>query len=182
MAESSQQEIIKKKTNQQDLSNSTTPIESIVKGVPLANTYYYSFAEGTPNSVKQVFSLAIATYNNTGIVKLVPGTGEAGQNTVVFSTYYTTEDDPDVQQSTEELGKGGPEIFKSSISSYNHGRALINLQYPDEAISQAVATHELGHALGLGHSKDPQSVMYPMDKGMTALTQNDINTLHAIYD
>ncbi|MFD1472254.1 matrixin family metalloprotease [Companilactobacillus mishanensis] len=179
-AVNNQQKLSKQKEEQQSSINSTTPIESIVKGVPLPNTYHYHFEEGIPESVKQVFLEAVYTYNQTGIVKLIAGTGKSSDNSVTFSIYYSTE--PDEYTKTKELGKGGPHIYRTAMSSYNHGKASINLTYQDDSISQSVATHELGHALGLGHSQDKQSVMYPMDEGMTALNENDINTLEAIYE
>lgn len=44
---------------------------------------------------------------------------------------------------------------------------------PDQYDFQTVATHELGHAVGLGHSQDAASVMYPMLA--TGTTRRDIS-------
>ncbi|MDE2575030.1 MAG: Hint domain-containing protein [Rhodospirillales bacterium] len=46
-----------------------------------------------------------------------------------------------------------------------------------------VAVHELGHALGLGHSTDPNAVMYPTAQGVTnqAPDASDIAGIQALY-
>ncbi|XP_006186258.1 matrilysin [Camelus ferus] len=47
------------------------------------------------------------------------------------------------------------------------------------------ATHELGHSLGLGHSSDPNAVMYPTytkrDPESFQLSQDDINGIQELY-
>ncbi len=45
----------------------------------------------------------------------------------------------------------------------------------------SVALHELGHALGLGHSDKPGSVMYPYYRRATSLTSEDTDAILKIY-
>ena len=45
----------------------------------------------------------------------------------------------------------------------------------------AVVLHELGHALGLGHSNNPLDVMYPFYRHNVTFSQNDINAIQALY-
>jgi hypothetical protein len=45
----------------------------------------------------------------------------------------------------------------------------------------SVALHEAGHALGLGHSDRPGTVMYPYYKQSTGLADDDIAAIQALY-
>lgn len=44
-----------------------------------------------------------------------------------------------------------------------------------------VVLHELGHALGIGHTDDPNSVMYPYYRRATGLTATDVASIRQIY-
>ena len=44
-----------------------------------------------------------------------------------------------------------------------------------------IALHEIGHAMGLGHSPINTDIMSPIEHGQTSLSQNDIERFKLIY-
>lgn len=59
-------------------------------------------------------------------------------------------------------------------------------QTASDALSSATgllstAIHEIGHTMGLGHSPNPGTIMYPYYNGLTALAGEDILGAQAIY-
>ncbi|KGO25034.1 hypothetical protein Q757_08360, partial [Oenococcus alcoholitolerans] len=160
-----------------------TPTESIVAGVHLDNVYYYHFSQNLPQAARQIFQQAVDQYNSTGIVHLILGTPTGQHNLITFSS-YTKNEGSALSQGTIELGRGGPEIIQQygyQTHSFNHGIASLNLAYR-QSLSLPVAVHELGHALGLDHSSDRDSVMFPIDQGKSRLSTGDIDGLKNIYD
>lgn len=59
---------------------------------------------------------------------------------------------------------------------------LVPTDSPDSLLVQIV-THELGHALGLGHNSDPTSVMFerPLETARR-VTLSDLRALHSLYE
>ena len=160
-----------------------TPASSIVQRHQLRSVYYYHFDDNLPQSEHDVFLKAVKAYNATGIVKLVAGQGKKSDNQITFSS-YKKEMSAESFGSTE-LGAGGPtiivETYGSQVTVINHARASLNLSYPLQSVNDAVAMHELGHALGLDHSQSKASVMYPITQGVSQLSAGDIAGLRAIY-
>jgi len=167
-------------TSESQVGKVATPIESPLKGMTTSSTYYYHFKSDVPQSARLVFDNAVAAYNNTGIVNLVAGTAQPNQNGITFFVYHKKIEN--ITSNTVELGNGGPSALQLNDYAINTAQAGLNLTYPNLSVKNSVAMHELGHALGLGHSSYTNSVMYPIDQGVTTLSESDLNGLKNIYN
>lgn len=162
-------------------TSSATPSEEIVRGQKLSNVYYYHFAGGIPAWEQQLWRRGIQTYNRLGIVSLRPGKGTQHDNTITLGQYRKAAPQP--ANGTVELGEGGPRIYQySGRENYtvNRATAKLNVRYA-KRLTDVVVLHEFGHALGLDHSTNPQSIMYPITQAKQQMTAADIAALKSIY-
>ena len=156
-------------------------IENIVVNRKLSNKYYYHFADNVPANFQRTFKRAINVYNQTGIVKLIPGRSSGKDNELTLGVYQKEQQNYS-QAGLRELGIGGPRIYPTmgiEGSDMNSGQAKLNSKYPPHL---SVAIHEIGHALGLDHRNDHNSIMFPIDQGRTSLSDEDRQALKEIYN
>jgi hypothetical protein len=91
-----------------------------------------------------------------------------GQGKVLAHTFYPAPPNPepiagDLHFDDDEEWVAGPDLTVRSVDLYS------------------VTLHELGHALGLGHSDVPGSVMYPYYRRATILTAEDAQAIQGLY-
>jgi hypothetical protein len=113
-----------------------------------------------------------------------PGTSSAGNRTVnvLFATYDHGDGFP-------FDGPGGVDAHTFYPAPPNPETLAGDVHFDDSESWHigsnvdvfSVALHELGHALGLGHSDNPNDVMYPYLKINTTLASGDIAAIQTLY-
>lgn len=73
------------------------------------------------------------------------------------------------------------DVDNDKFGECDHGHSTINLYFAtDEQDLGFLLAHEMGHALGLRHVKDPGSLMYPYKDKQTELSAEDKSALGAL--
>lgn len=157
-------------------------------------------ALGQPEEVEGILAEAFETWTSSGLVDLEvefsetdraePGYAMSGENTndvvAIRHDWPFEEDAQAVTVLTYDPSTGdlldADIVFNAERWSWT-GRAHPRF---DSVDLQDVATHEIGHALGLAHSDVPEATMYPSARlgsiERRTLADDDLDALGVVYD
>ena len=118
---------------------------------------------------------ALARWNDVGLPVRLESGADTSEADVVVEWARAVPDERGGRADVAWNGRG--EIVRARIS--------LAVRFPDgtpltAGERVAIALHELGHALGLGHSPDPADAMHP-ETAATALTARDRRTAELLY-
>jgi hypothetical protein len=120
--------------------------------------------------------------SSTSIANLVAGTFTAGVIACdpAFGTTFST--DANAVAGVGQFYTSNGTITKAYVILNAQSGASANVGTMNSDTAAAVVAHELGHALGLGHSSDPNALMYySLSRITLSLSQDDVDGISFLY-
>jgi hypothetical protein len=152
-------------------------------GSGITVTYTLGASPGVPGSARTAVQNALNSWNSC----FGGGSGCGGISPKHKFAFSATSGPPLLAIT---IKKGGGIVAGSTKLSYSSGFiAGARLQISAASFGSPntiqtiteIAKHELGHVVGLGHSDDPNDLMYPVLNGVTSFGSCEVNGFNALY-
>lgn len=133
-----------------------------------SSTYYLGWS-GSLNDAAELYSTKYPIPNSFDIIESGRGEGD------IIINLSNLKDGDGIAGYTKSIVDGN-EILKSHIT-------LFDVQNLSESQLSTIALHEMGHALGLGHSTAPEDLMYPViETNFPYISECDVSAIVALYN
>lgn len=206
--------VVSKKGNQKVLSNKleVPKVDYSVTPNPLPNktgdpyatptlgikyftdTINYSYGSGVSNQYKYIYQKAIKSWNYSlkeNNIQVHFKYSESNPEVYLIQGTYL-KDDPNISNNELTVGltetNSYPEYRDEALSSYNSYVFLykdsLDVAQLNTTMKQDVATHELGHVLGLDHNTEvTNDIMQPelLPNGKYQITSHDLASVKQLY-
>lgn len=158
--------------------------DAAYNGSSITVTYSISRGPRVPASAQTAVQTAIGQWNSC----FGGGSGCGGISPKRKFSFTSTSGSPLLTITIKQGGgvvAGSTKLSFDSLGFIDGARLQISASSfgsPNtDATIKEIALHELGHVVGLGHSTDPNDLMYPVLNGVTSFGSCEVNGFNALY-